>query len=138
MSLLRQIKEGARGLAAIIVLGSKQAQISLITVKQARGLQWTRQPQRLGRHNPHPRRRRSGTSLVLHPKMLPLGIGRRKDCILACLTVLSLISSTSGFEFWWPFPKKRFTKNSLIDAGSLGLSGDVRVVAFGDFDGDQL
>lgn len=38
----------------------------------------------------------------------------------------------------WPFPPKRFTGTSLINAGSLGLSGDGRVVAFGDFNGDQL
>ena len=38
----------------------------------------------------------------------------------------------------WPFPAKRFTGNSLVDAGSLGLNGDGRVVALGDFDGDQL
>lgn len=38
----------------------------------------------------------------------------------------------------WPFPPKRFRGNSLIDAGAMGLSGDGRVVAFGDFNGDQL
>ena len=38
----------------------------------------------------------------------------------------------------WPFPPKRFTGNALIDAGSIGLSGDGRVVALGDFDGNQL
>jgi hypothetical protein len=38
----------------------------------------------------------------------------------------------------WPFPPKRFTGNALIDAGSMGLSGDGRVVALGDFDGNQL
>ncbi|TFK59480.1 hypothetical protein BDN72DRAFT_780663 [Pluteus cervinus] len=35
----------------------------------------------------------------------------------------------------WPFPPKRFTGNALIDAGSLGI--DSRVIAFGDFNGDQ-
>lgn len=39
---------------------------------------------------------------------------------------------------WWPFPPKRFTGSSLQDAGSLGLGNDERVVAFGDFNGDQL
>ncbi|KAF9551253.1 hypothetical protein CPC08DRAFT_316251 [Agrocybe pediades] len=39
---------------------------------------------------------------------------------------------------FWPFPTKRFSGNSLIDAGSLGLKGDGRIVAFGDFNGDQL
>ena len=38
----------------------------------------------------------------------------------------------------WPFTHERFTKNSLIDAGTRGLSGDERVIAFGDFNGDQL
>ena len=38
----------------------------------------------------------------------------------------------------WPFPHKRFAGNALIGAGSLGLDDDGRVVAFGDFNGDQL
>ncbi|KAF8061672.1 hypothetical protein FPV67DRAFT_1673289 [Lyophyllum atratum] len=38
----------------------------------------------------------------------------------------------------WPFPPKRFTGNSLINAGSMNLIGDGRVVAFGDFNGDQF
>ncbi|KAF5324887.1 hypothetical protein D9611_004159 [Ephemerocybe angulata] len=67
-----------------------------------------------------------------------LGPGRRKRHFLISLAALSYISTTHAFEFWWPFPKKRFTGNSLLDAGTLGLTGDVRVVAFGDFDGDQL
>lgn len=67
------------------------------------------------------------------------GKGRRKRRnVVFTLAALAFISSAHGFEFWWPFPKKRFTANSLIDAGTLGLSGDVRIVAFGDFDGDQL
>ena len=37
----------------------------------------------------------------------------------------------------WPFPTKRFTGNTFLEAGSLGL-GDGRVAAFGDFNGDQL
>ena len=37
----------------------------------------------------------------------------------------------------WPFPPKRFTKNSLVEAGGLGLDSG-RVVAFGDMNGDQL
>ena len=64
--------------------------------------------------------------------------GRRARLLIGCITALSLVPSSLGFDLWWPFPKKRFTKNSLLDAGSLGLTGDVRVVAFGDFDGDQL
>lgn len=38
----------------------------------------------------------------------------------------------------WPFPPKRFSGNSLISAGSLGVDTDDRVIAFGDFNGDQL
>lgn len=38
----------------------------------------------------------------------------------------------------WPFSPKRFTKNALMSAGSLGLDGAGRVVAFGDFNGDQF
>lgn len=38
----------------------------------------------------------------------------------------------------WPFPPKRFTGNSLVGAGSMGLDNDNRVVAFGDFNADQL
>ncbi|KAG7086474.1 hypothetical protein E1B28_002425 [Marasmius oreades] len=48
-------------------------------------------------------------------------------------SILSLVSPAHGI---WPFPPKRFTGNSLVDAGSLGLSGE-RVIAFGDFNGDQ-
>lgn len=38
----------------------------------------------------------------------------------------------------WPFPPKRFKGNALLGAGSLGLDTDGRVVALGDFNGDQL
>jgi len=38
----------------------------------------------------------------------------------------------------WPFPPKRFKGNALLSAGSLGLETDGRVVALGDFNGDQL
>ncbi|KAF9265836.1 hypothetical protein L218DRAFT_956809 [Marasmius fiardii PR-910] len=52
-------------------------------------------------------------------------------CRAAILSILIL----PAFGIW-PFPPKRFTGNSLVDAGSLGLSAE-RVVAFGDFNGDQ-
>ena len=62
--------------------------------------------------------------------------GRRKRLIAFYLLVtLCLITPSIAI---WPFPPKRFRKNSLIDAGALGLSGDGRVIAFGDFNGDQL
>lgn len=39
----------------------------------------------------------------------------------------------------WPFVPKRFKANALINAGSLGLDKlQGRVIAFGDFDGNQL
>lgn len=53
----------------------------------------------------------------------------------AGLIVLSLNCAAVSF---WPFPPKRFTGNSLLEAGSLGLGEDQRVLAFGDFNGDQL
>ena len=62
--------------------------------------------------------------------------GRRKKLIaFYLLAILCLITPTIAI---WPFPPKRFRGNSLIDAGAMGLSGDGRVVAFGDFNGDQL
>jgi len=52
--------------------------------------------------------------------------------------LLSACFISPAIAAFWPFPTKRFTGNSLIDAGSLGLKGDGRIVAFGDFNGDQL
>ncbi|ORY34008.1 hypothetical protein BCR39DRAFT_518106 [Naematelia encephala] len=51
------------------------------------------------------------------------------------LAVITLVSPTYAI---WPFKQKRFTAEALIDAGPLGLE-DVggRVVAVGDWDGDQ-
>lgn len=60
---------------------------------------------------------------------------RRKHFSLRSLVSWSLVVPTFAL---WPFPPKRFTGNSLIAAGSMGLDGDVRVAAFGDFNGDQL
>ena len=62
--------------------------------------------------------------------------GRRKSLTaFYLLATLCLITPSMAI---WPFPPKRFRGNSLIDAGAMGLSGDGRVVAFGDFNGDQL
>ncbi|KAF8162813.1 hypothetical protein B0H34DRAFT_295552 [Crassisporium funariophilum] len=62
--------------------------------------------------------------------------GRRRKALIPALFVqLFFLSSCLAI---WPFPPKRFTGNSLIDAGSMGLNGDGRIVAFGDFNGDQL
>jgi hypothetical protein len=59
--------------------------------------------------------------------------GRRKANLL-----LSFALFLSPAYAIWPFPPKRFTGNALIDAGSMGLGGAGRVIAFGDFNGDQL
>ncbi|TFK34872.1 hypothetical protein BDQ12DRAFT_688981 [Crucibulum laeve] len=61
--------------------------------------------------------------------------GRRKPLIPLLLSLLALFTPVLAI---WPFPPKRFTGNSLLDAGSMGLDGDGRVVAFGDFSGDQF
>jgi hypothetical protein len=53
-------------------------------------------------------------------------------------SLLSLLGLLSQAMAMWPFPPERFSGNSLIDAGSLGLDPDGRVVALGDFNGDQL
>ncbi|KAH9170778.1 hypothetical protein EDB89DRAFT_2071520 [Lactarius sanguifluus] len=59
------------------------------------------------------------------------------------LSLLFLITSAALFvaptTALWPFPPKRFSGNSLVGAGSLGLDdGDGRVIAFGDFNGDHF
>ncbi|KAG8786607.1 hypothetical protein FRC20_011034 [Serendipita sp. 405] len=60
-------------------------------------------------------------------RLLPLGI----------FSLLS-ISWTPRTEALWPFPSKRFTANAFVDAQTLGLDDAGRIVAFGDFDGDQF
>lgn len=54
-----------------------------------------------------------------------------------CLILLPLFQTTRAV---WPFPSKRFTANAFVDAQSLGLDDPLasRIIAFGDFDGDQL
>ena len=37
----------------------------------------------------------------------------------------------------WPFQQKRFTAEAFVDAGPLGVNTTGRVVALGDWDGDQ-
>lgn len=58
---------------------------------------------------------------------------RRKFCLFLSLALL-----THSAIAIWPFPPKRFTGNALLNAGTMGLNEDGRVVAFGDFNGDQL
>jgi hypothetical protein len=56
--------------------------------------------------------------------------------ILAIFSVF--VSLVTGVYGVWPFPSKRFSANAFVDAGTLGLEDAGRIVAFGDFDGDQL
>ena len=55
--------------------------------------------------------------------------------IVASLSWLTLPLPAHGI---WPFPPKRFSGNSMLEAGSMGIDTDGRIVAFGDFNGDQL
>ncbi|KAF9009509.1 hypothetical protein BDQ17DRAFT_1348231 [Cyathus striatus] len=64
--------------------------------------------------------------------------GRRRLFSMAIFSYVGLIWLVSPTNAIWPFPPKRFSGNSLIDAGSMGLTGDGRVVAYGDFNGDQF
>ncbi|KAJ3892409.1 hypothetical protein GG344DRAFT_87791 [Lentinula edodes] len=50
---------------------------------------------------------------------------------------LWLLALPTSFAVW-PFETKRFSGNSLLNAGSLGLKDPGRVIAFGDFNGDQF
>ncbi|KAI0927900.1 hypothetical protein AcV7_009379 [Taiwanofungus camphoratus] len=56
--------------------------------------------------------------------------------LLAAFVVLthSALSTTAV----WPFPPKRFSGNALLGAGSMGVGSDDRIIAFGDFNGDQF
>ncbi|KZV83486.1 hypothetical protein EXIGLDRAFT_683764 [Exidia glandulosa HHB12029] len=54
----------------------------------------------------------------------------------ALLLTLTLCAPTA--HAIWPFPAKRFTANGLINAGTLGMNDNGRVVAFGDFNADQF
>jgi hypothetical protein len=48
------------------------------------------------------------------------------DCLSATATAM------------WPFPSKRFPGDKLVGIGSIGIDASERIVAFGDFNGDQL
>lgn len=58
--------------------------------------------------------------------------------MLLASTIFALTNIVSAFDFTWPFTTQRFKGNALLEAGTLGLASDVRVIAFGDFNGDQL
>lgn len=61
---------------------------------------------------------------------------RHSGMTLAALWTLGAL--VTGSRSMWPFPSKRFTANAFVDAQSLGLEDAGRIVAFGDFDGNQL
>ena len=58
--------------------------------------------------------------------------------MLSELLVLTLSLAALQTNAIWPFPPKRFSGNSLLEAGAMGVDSNDRVVAFGDFNGDQL
>ena len=58
---------------------------------------------------------------------------------LLLFLLLLFLSQPIPSQAIWPLPPKRFKTNALIEAGSLGLDKlQGRIVAFGDFDGNQL
>ncbi|KAK7062132.1 T-cell immunomodulatory protein [Favolaschia claudopus] len=61
-------------------------------------------------------------------------LGRRKRL---CSLLIAFLGFSDDASAMWPFPPKRFSGNSLVDAGSMGINVQGRVIAFGDFNGDQ-
>jgi len=54
------------------------------------------------------------------------------------LFVLALTAEVMGVRAMWPFTEQEYTAvEGMVDAGSLGIEGTGRVVAVGDWDGDQ-
>jgi hypothetical protein len=59
------------------------------------------------------------------------------------LLVLALTAEVLGVQAIWPFSgsEERYTttttEEALVNAGSLGIEGTGRVVAIGDWNGDQ-
>lgn len=53
------------------------------------------------------------------------------------LFVLALTAEVLGVQASWGSNQKRYNEEALIDAGSLGVEGVGRVVAVGDWNGDQ-
>ncbi|KAH8995858.1 hypothetical protein EDB86DRAFT_2920938 [Lactarius hatsudake] len=71
--------------------------------------------------------------MFFHRRLRP---PRRLSLLLFITSAALFVAPTTAL---WPFPPKRFSGNSLIGAGSLGLDdGDGRVIAFGDFNGDHF
>ncbi|GBE82743.1 integrin alpha N-terminal domain-containing protein [Sparassis latifolia] len=54
----------------------------------------------------------------------------------AGIATLIFLSLPSGAI--WPFSPKRFSGNALIAAGSMGVDSVDKIIAFGDFNGDQF
>ena len=52
----------------------------------------------------------------------------------ASLLALLLVHPASAY---WPFQERNFNAEAFVDAGSLGVNSTGRVVAVGDWDGDQ-
>ncbi|KIO03962.1 hypothetical protein M404DRAFT_26585 [Pisolithus tinctorius Marx 270] len=57
---------------------------------------------------------------------------------LSCRALLGIFLLATPVSSIWPFSPKRFSKSSLIQAGPLGLDDGGRIIAFGDFNGDQF
>jgi hypothetical protein len=56
------------------------------------------------------------------------------------LLVLTLTAEVIGVGAMWPFTEQveqPYTAEGMVDVGSLGIEGSGRVVAVGDWDGDQ-
>ena len=52
--------------------------------------------------------------------------------------VISLLTVALPAHAIWPFTPKRFAGNAFLGAGSMGVEDNVDIIAFGDFNGDQL
>ena len=56
------------------------------------------------------------------------------------LFVLTLTAEVLGIQAMWPFTEQveqPYPAEGMVDVGSLGIEGTGRVVAVGDWDGDQ-
>lgn len=53
------------------------------------------------------------------------------------LLVLALTAEVIGVGALWPFRETRTTEEALVDSGPLGIEATGRVVAIGDWNGDQ-
>lgn len=58
--------------------------------------------------------------------------------MLTALLLLTLSLAPLRTGAIWPFPPKRFSGNSLLGAGAMGVDSNDRVIAYGDFNGDQF